>query len=150
MTISTQAELDAAAIEVAPLNVRDYDQLTVAQLQRRDELNEAIKPWVLSCKDEKRGEVLDKYLPGAVQQVESTIDAISQYFPDGTKFNDDCLAKADAEEPIFVLRAQDESSPKVILHWIAKNLETCPDDKLRDAFEHVLKMKNWPGRKPAD
>ncbi|WP_460675338.1 hypothetical protein [Larkinella ripae] len=68
----------------------------------------------------------------------------------GTKTNDSCLEKAAIDEPIFVLRAQDISSPKVILHWIAKNFETCPDEKLRDAFEHCIAMKNWTNRKNAD
>ncbi|WP_234735301.1 hypothetical protein [Tellurirhabdus bombi] len=68
----------------------------------------------------------------------------------GTKNNDSCIENAAENEPIFVLRAQDASSPKVILHWIAKNFETCPDDKLIDAFNHAIKMKNWPDRKNAD
>lgn len=61
-----------------------------------------------------------------------------------------CLANAKDDEPVFVLRGQDETSPKVILHWIAKNFETCPDDKLRDAFECALIMKNYPNRKKPD
>lgn len=68
----------------------------------------------------------------------------------GYKYDDACLIKAAADEPIFVLRGQDQSAPKVILHWIANNFETCPDDKLREAFEHALKMKNWTYRKEAD
>jgi len=68
----------------------------------------------------------------------------------GYKNVDSCLRKAAEDEPIFVLRGQDESSPKVILHWIAKNFETCPDEKLREAFEHALIMKNYPKRKKAD
>jgi hypothetical protein len=68
----------------------------------------------------------------------------------GYKNSDPCLGNAANDEPIFVLRGQDESSPKVILHWIAKNFETCPDEKLREAFEHALVMKNYPSRKKAD
>lgn len=68
----------------------------------------------------------------------------------GYKKTDPCLAKAADDEPIFVLRGKDVSSPKVVLHWIAKNFDTCPDEKLREAFEHALVMKNYPGRKTAD
>lgn len=71
-------------------------------------------------------------------------------FQAATKHNDLCLDNAAIDEPIFVLRAQDASSPKVILHWIAKNFETCPDEKLRDAFEQALAMKQWPTRRAAD
>lgn len=68
----------------------------------------------------------------------------------GFKNLDSCLEKAGDDEPIFVLRAQDTSSPKVVLHWIAKNFETCPNEKLREAFEHALLMKAWANRKTAD
>lgn len=68
----------------------------------------------------------------------------------GYKNNDPCLGKAANDEPIFVLRAQDKTSAKVVIHWIAKNFDTCPDDKLREAFEHALKMKNYPIKKNAD
>jgi len=63
---------------------------------------------------------------------------------------DSCLNKAADDEMLFVLRAQDESAPRTILHWISKNFETCPDDKLREAFECALKMKNSQHRKKAD
>lgn len=68
----------------------------------------------------------------------------------GYKKNDTCLKKAADDEPIFVLRGQDKSSAKVVMHWIAKNFDTCPDEKLREAFEHALKMKNYSVKKNAD
>lgn len=61
-----------------------------------------------------------------------------------------CLAKAGDDEMLFILRAQDISSPKVILHWIELNFENVPDEKLRGAFEAALKMKGHSGRKQAD
>lgn len=61
-----------------------------------------------------------------------------------------CLAKAQDDEMLFILRAQDESAPKVVLHWIAKNFETVSDTKLREAFECALQMKHFKGRKKAD
>lgn len=68
----------------------------------------------------------------------------------GTKFNDSCLQKAADNEPIFVLRAQDMSSPKVILHWIAKNFENISDERALEAFNQALTMRKWPKRKTAD
>jgi hypothetical protein len=70
----------------------------------------------------------------------------------GTKFNDTCLDKAAEDEPIFVLRAQDYTTPKLVMLWIAENINNgkTPDDKLREAFEHALKMRRWSDRKSPD
>lgn len=68
----------------------------------------------------------------------------------GYKNDDACLKKVKDDEMIFVLRAQDKSAPKVVLHWIAKNFETLPEDKLREAFECAMKMKAYHNRKNAD
>lgn len=58
--------------------------------------------------------------------------------------------EVNANEQIFVLRAQDYSAPSVIIHWIALNFENCSDEKLRDAFEHALLMKQYANRKAPD
>lgn len=60
------------------------------------------------------------------------------------------LNKAKDDEMLFVLRAQDKSAPQVVLHWIAKNFDTCPDDKLREALECALEMKKFHTKKNAD
>lgn len=51
--------------------------------------------------------------------------------------------KAAPDEPLFVLRAQDLSSPQVVLEWIRLNIETAPHSKLREAFECALKMSTY-------
>lgn len=61
-----------------------------------------------------------------------------------------CLKNAKEDEPVFVLLARDASSAKVIIHWIAKNFDTCNEEKLRDAFECALAMKAYPIKKKAD
>lgn len=61
-----------------------------------------------------------------------------------------CLAKAKDDEMLFVLRAQDATSPLVVLEWMKLNFGTCPDDKLREAFECALVMKNHTSKKVAD
>lgn len=57
---------------------------------------------------------------------------------------------ANADEPLFVLRAQDRSAPHVVLEWIRCNIDTAPEKKLRAAFEQALRMRNYPSRKLAD
>ncbi len=59
------------------------------------------------------------------------------------------LAKAADNEMLFVLRAQDASSPQVIMEWIKLNLH-CSDEKLREAFECALTMNRSDNRKSAD
>lgn len=61
-----------------------------------------------------------------------------------------CLNKAADDEMLFVLRAQDVSAPKVVLHWIAKNFDNASEEKLREAFECAIAMKKFKGRKNAD
>jgi hypothetical protein len=67
-----------------------------------------------------------------------------------TKHTSPCLKKAGDDETIFVLRAQDVTSPIIVLEWIKANFETCPNDKLMKAFESALSMKDFKGRKSAD
>ena len=50
----------------------------------------------------------------------------------------------------FTLVAQDRTSPRTILFWIGENFETAPPEKLRDAFERALRMREFSERKWAD
>ena len=61
----------------------------------------------------------------------------------------DPLNKIRPDEPFFVLRGQDFTSPKMILEWIKENLHV-NDDKLREAFECALAMKSYKHTKSAD
>lgn len=61
-----------------------------------------------------------------------------------------CLAKANEDEMLFILRAQDMSSPKIIFQWIAENIDTLPDDKVNEAVKCALVMNKHKFRKPAD
>lgn len=61
-----------------------------------------------------------------------------------------CFTKAADDEMLFVLRAQDVSAPKVVLHWIAKNFDSASEEKLREAFECAIAMKKFKWRKNAD
>jgi hypothetical protein len=68
------------------------------------------------------------------------------------KSDDSCLKKAKEDEPLFILRGQDMSSPRIVLMWIIENINNpmMPDDKLREAFELALKQKNYHTKKLAD
>lgn len=70
----------------------------------------------------------------------------------GTKKNPgkySCLSKIKPDEPFFILRAQDAMSYRSVIEWIKDNPQV-PDDKLREAFECALAMKNYPHFKAAD
>jgi hypothetical protein len=62
----------------------------------------------------------------------------------------DPLAKIKADEPFFVLRAQDDSSPKMVIEWIKENFFNVGEEKLKEAFECALSMKKYPDTKLAD
>lgn len=58
--------------------------------------------------------------------------------------------KANKNEMLFILRAQDITSPKTIVAWIAENIDTAPDEKLIEALECALEMRRHNDRKSAD
>lgn len=67
-----------------------------------------------------------------------------------------CYDKADPDEPLFVLRGQDRSSPEVVIEWIKRNIASCPDAKLHEALDAAIAMTRYhspnllAGRKTAD
>lgn len=61
-----------------------------------------------------------------------------------------CLGKAKDDEMLFILRAQDMTSPTIVLEWIKLNFQTCPEEKLKEAFECALEMRRHSGRKQPD
>jgi hypothetical protein len=67
-----------------------------------------------------------------------------------TKTNSSALDKAKENEPIFVLRGQDKSSPKLIFAWMAENFENLSNQRLQEAFDTAMAMKRWPNRKHPD
>lgn len=62
-----------------------------------------------------------------------------------------CFQKAQERgQQTFTLVAQDKSAPRTILFWIMENFEDTPVEKLRDAFEDALAMREYPKRKHPD
>lgn len=60
----------------------------------------------------------------------------------GYKKNDPCLKKAFDEERLFVLMTRDKMAPLAVLEWIKQSFHSQSNDKLREAFECALEMKN--------
>jgi hypothetical protein len=50
----------------------------------------------------------------------------------------------------FTLVGQDISSTVVVCEWIKQNIETAPEEKLREALEFCLYARTKKNRKPAD
>ena len=66
-----------------------------------------------------------------------------------TKHTCPTLAKCGDDEPIFVIRAQDESAPAMIQGWLAMNPGISPE-KRQNAIITMEAMRRWPKRKKAD
>jgi hypothetical protein len=62
-----------------------------------------------------------------------------------------CHAKAKARgQRTFTLVEQDASSVKTIAHWIYLNIETAPPEKLHEALDDCIAMREFPNKKNAD
>lgn len=59
--------------------------------------------------------------------------------------------KIPAEEPVFLMRAQDKASPAAVRAWADENDRLGGDPVLSaKAREHVIKMEAWQIKKLAD
>jgi hypothetical protein len=63
-----------------------------------------------------------------------------------------CLNKADPEEPLFVLRAQDKRAPGLVRVWAVEFATRHGYDhpKYLEAIELAEAMEAWPRRKQSD
>ena len=62
----------------------------------------------------------------------------------GYKNDDRCLDNVADDEPIFVLRANDELAPDVILYWVHLSMEReLHRDKLDEARRWAKVMADW-------
>jgi hypothetical protein len=69
----------------------------------------------------------------------------------GTKRQGDkCYEKAELDEPIFVLRAQDCTAPEVVEFWIKLNPQIEFTEKMYEAQRLADAMRAWQDRKLAD
>ena len=64
-----------------------------------------------------------------------------------TKKDDECLRKAGDDEPIFVLRAQDELAAPTVRAWAAfARARGVSDEKVIEAETLALSMELWAHR----
>jgi hypothetical protein len=60
----------------------------------------------------------------------------------------------DTDEPVFLLRAQDDTAPATVEFWAIENIKNGGDPELtKRAILHAQKMREWQqafGHKPAD
>lgn len=72
----------------------------------------------------------------------------------GTKTNPgtyDCLGKLADNEPFFVLRGQDMTSPRFVRAWAAAAESLgCPPEKVAEARQVANAMDDWPKKKRPD
>lgn len=66
-----------------------------------------------------------------------------------------CIVKAEGNEPVFVLRAQDQFSDKLVDEWCELMIAQTPvleplSSKVHDAREAAEAMRHWPTRKVPD
>jgi hypothetical protein len=54
-----------------------------------------------------------------------------------------CLSKAAPHEPIFVLRAHDETAAQMIRHWAAVNDGMQPPEKVNEALSIAAQFDQW-------
>lgn len=72
----------------------------------------------------------------------------------GTKENPgkyDCLAKAEPDEPYFMLLARDPMAPALVRMWCEtrKVLDPeCPPEKIREAYNVAIQMEDWKDNHP--
>jgi hypothetical protein len=68
-----------------------------------------------------------------------------------TKHNSVSLEKANDNEPIFVLRAQDRLAADAVRHWAERaEQEGATPAKVAEAREIADAMERWPSRKLPD
>lgn len=54
-----------------------------------------------------------------------------------------CLNRANPEEPIFVLRANDPSAPQIVRLWAEANVNVQSEDKRGEAYQVANDMEEW-------
>ena len=62
-----------------------------------------------------------------------------------------CLGKASPDEPVFILRGQDDLAEDLVEEWaIRAHVNGCGDDKVNEALELAEKMRQWEPQKYPD
>lgn len=67
----------------------------------------------------------------------------------GFKNSDRCLDKADIDEPIFVIRAQDRTSIHTIQQWLQGARETLTPEHVTEVRTCIDEFAHWQAVNPA-
>lgn len=101
-------------------------------------------------------ELVEKELMRKYDGGEGRISRIIQILQNNTTDNR-CMMNAAEDEPVFVVKAKDITSDKVVDHWCELQIEhhvetgsTVPLTKVSDAREVANDMRKFPNRKWAD
>lgn len=113
-----------------------------------------VEIWKGRCK--KLITIIPPHILAALDFVGELDDVLKQNDPNTTaqdgrihcyKDNNETLAKVPVTEPIFVLRAQDKGAPAMIMLWIANNVDTVSEEKLKQAFGTAMEMRRFEQRR---
>jgi hypothetical protein len=63
------------------------------------------------------------------------------------KANNETLRKVNDDEPIFILRAQDNTAPGIVLQWISQNMNIVSEAKIKEALQTALAMRRYDHRR---
>lgn len=117
---------------------------------KEKEIQEKFLEWIqnnpskIAFTPERFQETCYEIFKGGMQsEQQPTGNQYTGYLKEGNK----TLEKVQKDEPIFVLRAQDNTAPGIILNWIAKNLDTVDEAKLKEAFQTALAMRRYSFRR---
>ena len=59
-----------------------------------------------------------------------------------------CLNKASADEPVFLLRANDPVAAQAIRHWATMSVHYHSDSKRQDALDVAAEFERWLKQQP--
>lgn len=112
------------------------------QGQKEQEIRQRFEEFVPQAQARTDG-MYSLFKAGFKANAEPTGNQYSGYL----KENNITWAKIHHNEPVFILRGQDNTAPEIILKWIAKNLDTVEEGKIKEAFQTVLAMRRYDKRR---
>lgn len=81
----------------------------------------------------------------AVATKRSEIDGALSMIEGEPPRGDSCLGRADMDEPIFILRANDRTSSKTVRFWVqaARDAGCQNEEKLEEAIAWAVEAEKW-------
>lgn len=113
---------------------------------REKEIHERFQTWLLDAPayaPSDYDKIFQSFKAGYILNEPPSGNQYTGYLKEGNV----TLEKVRKDEPIFILRAQDNTAPGIVLSWIGKNLDTVDEAKLKEAFQTVLAMRRYHSRR---